>query len=116
MPLTGRDAGPDLTHLSSRLTSAQVLEAILTPSKTITQGYQAITAKIKDCTSQVGFVVKRDGDVFGLKTAVGDVLNLPRDQVFSEIPLPASLMPEGQFQAFTAQEAADLLSYLLVLK
>jgi putative heme-binding domain-containing protein len=112
----GRDVGPDLTHVGSRLTSTQILEAILTPSKTLTQGYQAITAKLKDGTSQVGFVVKREGDVFALKTATGDVLNLPRDQVFSEIPLPVSLMPEGQLQAFTAQEAADLVSYLSALR
>ncbi len=54
--------------------------------------------------------------IYAIKTAAGDVLNLPRDQVFSEIPLPASLMPEGQLQAFTAQEAADLVSYLSALK
>ena len=112
----GRDVGPDLSHVGSRLNSAQILEAILTPSKTITQGYQAITAKLKDGTSQIGFVVKREGDVYALKTAAGEVLNLPREQVFSEIELPASLMPEGQLQAFTAQEAADLISYLSALK
>ena len=113
---SGRDIGPNLSQVGSRLQPSQIIESLLTPSQTITEGYQTVTAKLKDGTSHTGFVIKRDGDVLRFKNTAGEILELQADQVFSEIPLPVSLMPEGQLQTFTPQEAADLVEYLASLK
>lgn len=112
----GRDIGPNLSQVGSRLQPEQIVESLLAPSKTLSEGYQAVTAKLKNGTTQTGFVIKRDGDVLKFRTVTGENLDLPADQVYSELPIATSLMPEGLMQAFTAQEAADLVAYLASLK
>jgi putative heme-binding domain-containing protein len=37
---TGRDFGPDLSKVGARLSPEQILESLLTPSKTLADGYQ----------------------------------------------------------------------------
>ncbi|MDB6116444.1 MAG: yliI 2 [Verrucomicrobiaceae bacterium] len=113
---TGRDFGPDLSKVGARLQLAQIAEAIISPSKTISQGFNALTVTLKDGSAQMGFVVKRDADQLTLKIATGQAVPIQMSQVKSEQTLPISLMPEGLLAGFTAQEAADLLAYLASLK
>ena len=113
---SGRDFGPDLSKVAGRLQKPQIVEAILTPSKTIATGFNAVTVTLKDGNVQLGFVVKRDADQLTLKIATGQAVPLRVSDIKSEQPLPVSLMPEGLLASFTAQEAADLLEYLTTLK
>ena len=113
---SGRNVGPDLTQVGARLTVEQLVDSLLTPSKLITQGYQAVTTQLKNGTSHTGFVVKREGSAVSLKTPSAEVVMLPAEDITSETPLPISLMPEGLMQSFTAQEAADLVAYMKSLK
>lgn len=113
---TGRDFGPDLSQVGTRLNKEQLLESILHPSKTIAPGYAAYTATLKDGTQQLGFMLKQSKDEITLKLATGQSLTLPTKDTASLTALPASLMPEGLLQSLTAQEAADLLSYLKELQ
>ena len=113
---SGRDFGPDLSKVGTRLQKPQIVEAVLTPSKTIATGFNAVTVTLQDGSAQMGFVVKRDADQITLKIATGQSLPIKTSQVKSEQALPVSLMPEGLLASFTAQEAADLLEYLAALK
>jgi putative heme-binding domain-containing protein len=113
---SGRDFGPDLSKAGARLAKAQIIECLLLPSKTITEGYKAATITVQDGTVQSGFIVKRDAASLTLKLASGQSLALPASSVKAEQALPMSLMPEGLLQSFTAQEAADLVEYLAGLR
>jgi len=113
---TGRDFGPDLSKVGSRLTKAQLLENLLHPSKQIAPGYAAYTAELKDGSVQMGFAVKQTKEETVLKLATGQSITLHASDVKSLKPLPTSLMPEGLLQSMTAQESADLLAYLQSLK
>jgi putative heme-binding domain-containing protein len=112
----GRDFGPDLSKVGARLNKDQIIESLLTPSKVIAQGFQAAVITLNDGSSQAGFIVKREGDILMLKIATGQTLPLKKSDVKGEQMLPASLMPEGLMQGFTAQEAADLVEHLSSLK
>lgn len=112
---TGKDFGPDLSHVGTRLTKAQILESILQPSKVIAQGFAAVTLETKDGTSYLGFVVNEEPEMLHLKTATGSV-DVKKAELKKLTKLPASLMPEGQFASLTAQEAADVLAFLSGLK
>ena len=113
---SGRDFGPDLSKAGLRLQKPQIAEAVVTPSKTIATGFNAVTVTLKDGNAQMGFVVKRDADQLTLKIATGQSVPLRVSEVKSEQTLPVSLMPEGLLASFTAQEAADLLEYLAALR
>jgi putative heme-binding domain-containing protein len=113
---TGRDFGPDLSKVGSRLTKEQLLENLLHPSKQIAQGYAAYTAEMTDGTVQMGFAVKQTKDETVLKLATGQSITLRAADLKSLKPLPTSLMPEGLLQSLTAAEVADLLAYLASMK
>lgn len=113
---TGRDFGPDLSKVGARLKREQILESLLQPGKTITQGYAAVTVEMNDGTVQAGFIVKESVAEIALKTATGQTVTLRKDDVKAQTKLPASLMPEGLLQGLTAQEAADVVSHLETLR
>ncbi|HRE84370.1 MAG TPA: c-type cytochrome, partial [Opitutaceae bacterium] len=108
----GRHFGPDLTKIGAQQSAAQILESILYPSKLIAPEYRATIVELRDGSSQMGFVSRRDSREVVLKTPSGDSVSLPIATIASEKSLPNSLMPEGQLMGFTAQEAADLIAYL----
>ena len=112
----GRDFGPDLSKVGSRLKREQILESILQPSKVIAQGYAAVTVEQKEGDSQTGFIVKDDANELSLKNATGQTVVIKKSNIARQTKLPASLMPEGLAQSLTPQEAADVVSYLESLK
>jgi putative heme-binding domain-containing protein len=112
----GRDFGPDLSKVGSRLKREQILESMLHPSKVIAQGYAAVSAEMKDGAVQSGFVVGDGAHDITLKTATGQSVTLMKSDIKSQSKLPASLMPEGQLQSLTNQETADVLTYLESLR
>jgi len=112
----GNDFGPDLSQLGTRLPPETILESLLTPSKTITKGFQTAVVTLKNQQIHSGFVTDRDENAMTLKIGPSQALTLPNSSIQSEQTLPTSLMPEGLMQGFTAQEAADLVAYLSSLK
>ncbi len=112
----GRDFGPDLSRVGSRLDRAAILASLLRPSAAIAEGFAASVVALKSGVVETGFIRGRTKESMSLKTATGQSLNLSADDVERETPLPVSLMPEGLLQSFTAQEAADMLAFLESLK
>ncbi|MGX5821036.1 c-type cytochrome, partial [Chitinophaga lutea] len=56
----GGVAGPDLTQLGTRFSSKDILEAIIDPSRTVSDQYAATVFTMKDGTSIVGRLVSQD--------------------------------------------------------
>ncbi|WP_395744438.1 PQQ-dependent sugar dehydrogenase [Prosthecobacter sp.] len=113
---TGRDFGPDLSQVGTRLTREQILEGLHQPSKVIAKGYEPWVITLKDGSVQTGFLVNPADATITLKLPTGQSQTIARDQVKSQQPQPVSLMPEGLLQFLTPQEAADLLAHLSTLK
>ena len=113
---SGRDFGPDLSKVGLRLAKPLIAESVLTPSKTIANGFAAVVITLKDGSVQTGFVIKRDSAGITLKVVTGQAVPISAAQIQTEQPLPTSLMPEGLIATFTPQEAADLIEYLASLK
>jgi putative heme-binding domain-containing protein len=113
---TGRDFGPDLSRVGSRLTKAQLLESLIHPSKQIAEGYGTQVAELADGTLQMGFLLRKTKAETVLKLATGQSLAVSAGELRSLKSLPASLMPEGLLQSLTSSEVADLLSFLSSLK
>ena len=111
---TGGSVGPDLTAVSSRFSRKDILEAIIEPSKVISEQYLAFTFTLKDGKILFGQVAGDNGasvdiivDAFnGKKQAVAKA-DIARKDVS-----PVSLMPPGLLNVLSAEEVLDLMAYL----
>ena len=112
----GRDFGPDLTQVGTRLSREQILESLMKPSLVIQPAYLAHSVELNDGRVQTGFVIERTDQALKLKLVTGTTESYPLTTVKSDKPLPVSIMPEGLLQTMTQQEAADVIAYLAGLK
>lgn len=110
----GTDLGPDLTTLNSRFQKKDVLEAILWPSRVISEQYEMTMVETKDGKAYGGFVVQEDAQKVILRTAdaVGRRIELPVAQIKSRQKSPVSLMPEALIDDMSQQEIASLMAFL----
>jgi hypothetical protein len=73
-------------------------------------------AETSDGRVLAGFLVEKSEKEITLKDAQNHLLHLPADQVESLAAQKRSQMPDLVLRDVTAQDAADLLAYLLTLK
>jgi putative heme-binding domain-containing protein len=112
----GRDLGPELSEVATRLNREQILESLIHPSKTIAPEYRIWSVQTKEGEAQSGFIINRTDKSITLKLTTGQSTTIPVQQVQSTKPQALSLMPEGLLILLTEQETADLLAYLVALK
>ena len=113
---TGLDFGPDLTHIAAKFPRAALLEQILQPAKIIEPQWHLATVALKSGDPLTGFIAARTVTEMTLKLAGGETRKIPADQIDKTTTAAISLMPEGLLQSLTAQEAADLLAFVVSQK
>lgn len=112
----GRAFGPDLKQSVTRYDRAALLDHILYPSKTVAEEYRNIYITLEDDTEITGLVKKETETQLTLIDAGLQEKTINKANIFHRSPSRLSAMPEGLLAALTAQEAADLINYLLSLK
>ena len=113
---SGKNIGPDLSQVGSRLNREQLLESLLEPAKTITEGYSLYSLEMKSGEIQTGFLLERAKEKTRFRLLSGEELTMPIQSVQRFTDLPISAMPAGLLQNLAPQEAADLLAYLVSLR
>jgi putative heme-binding domain-containing protein len=112
----GTAVGPDLSTIGKQRPREDLLDSLLTPSRRIEPKYANYVAQTADGRSLSGILVMRDEKAVVLADAEGKLVTLAAENVEQLQPSRASLMPEGQMAGLTAQQAADLLAYLVTRK
>ena len=107
----GRIFGPDLSGVTRRLTREQLADAILSPSKEVSDRFRATEIETTSGSSYSGFVTEQSADQIVIATQT-NILTVPRTELESIQPLKTSLMPEGLLGDSTQQDIIDLLSFL----
>jgi putative heme-binding domain-containing protein len=107
--------GPDLAKIGTKYGKAQLLENIVDPSKTITEGYTTFLLKTKSGEVFTGLLLAKTPQELVIKDAQKEN-HIPAGEVQKLAPSPVSAMPEGMLSDLTPQEAADLLEFLMSLK
>ncbi len=109
----GGGTGPDLTATGSRFSAADLLEALIEPSRTISDQYQDVEVRTVDGDLYVGRVESEHGSVVRLRRAPGDELvEIDADAIEMRRPYPLSRMPSGLLDVLDEEEVLDLLAYL----
>lgn len=111
----GTDFGPKLSEIGDKLPKEALLEAIVNPSAGISFGFENWEITMKDGNVLMGIVSSKSESEMEIKYPGGKSEKVKLSDVKSQKKLPASIMP-ALHQAMSAQELADLLEYLSLLK
>lgn len=110
----GKDVGPDLTTLTSRFKRRDILEAILWPSKIISDQYQSELLELTDGTIVAGVLVRENATALLVRT--GENPDKPvvvtKARIATRAPSTVSLMPEGLIEALSREDIANLLAFV----
>ncbi|HKQ38477.1 MAG TPA: c-type cytochrome, partial [Verrucomicrobiae bacterium] len=111
----GGSVGPDLTGISRRLSSRDLLESIVLPSKTIAEGYATTEIETKSGEIISGRVEREDDRVLVMRppTATEDMVTIRKADIRRRALSQTSNMPGGMLNTLTAPQILDLLAYLL---
>ena len=89
---------------------------VVEPSRRLEPKYAAYVVQTADGRALTGLLVKRDENTVVLRDGQNKEITLRAKDVETLQPARQSLMPDGQLTGLTAQEAADLLEYLVTRK
>jgi putative heme-binding domain-containing protein len=112
----GKEVGPELTKIGTKLKPDQLLESILEPSKRIDPKYVTHLAETTSGRIYTGLLVEKNVDEVVLKDAQDKVRRIPTTNVEQLVPQRQSLMPDLLVRDMTAEQVADLLAFLASLK
>ena len=104
--------GPDLAHVADRLSTADLLAAIVAPSRVISDQYRTFIALTNDERQFEGIVTRRDSQGIVLKPVGGKTIEIETAELESLEPSTRSAMPEGVMDSRTLEELRDLFAYL----
>ncbi len=112
----GGAVGPDLTSAAGRFSPRDLIEAIVEPSKTVSDLYAPINITKSDGEVVTGRIVYLGGDNVQVNTDMFDpsqAVTIDRKQVTSIQPSAISPMPEGLLSLLQRDEILDLVAYVL---
>jgi putative heme-binding domain-containing protein len=112
----GKEVGPNLSEIGSKLSKEALYLSILDPSAGISFNYE--TSQIVTTEGQIlqGIIVSDTAEAITLKTAEAITRVIPKADVDELTKLKTSLMPQDLQRQLTAQNLVDIIEYLTTLK
>lgn len=113
--LEGGGVGPDLTAVSARFSRRDVLEAILDPSKVVSEQFQNTSVWLKNGDDHTGRLVNETADTLVLvpnQLQPDTKLTVKKADVTKRAFSKLSPMPAGLADALTKEDILDLLAFI----
>jgi putative heme-binding domain-containing protein len=108
----GKGTGPDLSTVVQRFRRREILEAIVSPSKTVSDQYQSVNVRTKDGEVLSGFVAEDDKEKLELINVSGERIEIAQENIDSREPSQVSMMPEGLIHTMSLGDLVDLFIFL----
>jgi putative heme-binding domain-containing protein len=112
----GGATGPDLTQLAGRFNLNDLTEAIMNPSKVISDQYKASTVVTTDGKTVSGRILSDNDDLIAMLTSPEDptkIQEIMKSDIEEIQPSTVSIMPMDLLKPLNQDEVLDLLAYLL---
>lgn len=110
----GGNIGPDLTSVRSKFDAPYVVEAIVHPSKDISDQYGSSVVVLDDGRVLNGLAVENDETVTIYSNNPDEKpVTVPKDEVIEMTPSKVSQMPEDLLNKLNKEEIRDLVAYVL---
>jgi putative heme-binding domain-containing protein len=110
----GGSVGPELTAALSKYTRRDVLEALLDPSKVVSDQYQNVTLIKKDGEDITGRIVDENDDRLLVHPSplLTERVEVKKADIAERRPSPVSPMPQGLLNQLSKEEILDLIAYI----
>lgn len=112
----GGATGPDLTQLAGRFNTDALIEAIIEPSKVISDQYKSSQVLTDEGTVLTGRIVSENEEQISILTDPEDstqVVDVAKNSIEEIQDAKVSMMPKDLLQNLNKDEVLDLLAYLL---
>ena len=112
----GGEVGPDLSDVGAKFRRADLIEAVLEPSKQVVEGYRATTLALADGRVLTGLVRGESAGGLTLVDNEGRSHRVRSGEVEERKASTGSIMPDGLVDRLPLEQFADLIAYLESLK
>lgn len=112
----GGATGPDLTQLAGRFNIEALTEAIMEPSKVISDQYKGSTVVTTSGKTYSGRIVSENDTQLSVLTDPEDstkIVDIKKSEIDEVLPSNVSIMPANLLKPLNQDEVLDLLAYLL---
>ncbi|MDX2035627.1 MAG: c-type cytochrome [Isosphaeraceae bacterium] len=112
----GGATGPDLTQAAGRFAFKDLAEAVIDPSKVVSDQYKATVIATTGGQVHTGRIVSENDKSVTILVDPEDstkVVEVARTDIDEKKPLDTSLMPKGLFNTLNENEVLDMLAYIL---
>jgi putative heme-binding domain-containing protein len=104
--------GPYMGQIGSILSRDQLVESILKPNASISQGFVSIQITTNDGKFFMGFVTAESAQELTIRDIAGNATKLEKKNIKERKALENSMMPAGLANSLSYEELASLVTYL----
>jgi putative heme-binding domain-containing protein len=108
----GRGGGPDLSTAVKRFRRSEILEAIMFPSKVISDQYTALIVEASGPEPMTGMLADENDETLTLIDASGERIEIPTNLITDRRTSEISIMPEDVLETLTLQDLVNLFLFL----
>ena len=112
----GKEVGPNLSEIGSKLSREAMFESILYPSAGISHNYENWAVLADSGTAVTGLKTSETADSITITNSEGLARTIPKDEVDEIRKMSISVMPNDLQKLMTVQELVDVTEYLSTLK
>ncbi|HUP77122.1 MAG TPA: PVC-type heme-binding CxxCH protein, partial [Pirellula sp.] len=112
----GKNVGPALTEIGSKLSKDALYASILAPSAGISHNFESFAARTDDDEVVIGLLVSDTPESVTIRDAKGIERTIKRTNLAEIKKQEKSLMPENLQETLSDQGLIDLVEYLVSLK
>ncbi len=114
--MLGKEVGPNLSEIGSKLSKAAMWEAILYPSAAISHNYENWLIVDEEGNQYAGLLVSETPEAVQIKDNKGIVRTIPASSIEIKKKQETSLMPADLQKNLTVEELVDIVEYMTTLK
>ncbi|MFT5322816.1 MAG: putative membrane-bound dehydrogenase-like protein, partial [Planctomycetaceae bacterium] len=112
----GKDVGPDLSEIGSKLSRTAFFESILFPSAGIAHNYEMYSAVLNDGNVVAGLLISKTDQAVTIRNKEGINRTIPAGDVDQIVKQKISIMPADLQKLLSEQDLVDVVEYLQTLK
>ena len=112
----GKDVGPNLSEIGSKLSREAMLTAVLAPSAGISHNYENFSVLTEEGQVITGLKISETDDEVVIRTADAINRKIPSDEVVKIKKSEKSIMPENLHHITGQQGLIDIVEYMSTLK